>query len=136
VIRQASEEDIPSIVSLICSEPGMWQKAWSDDVVHRALESSNGLAFVCDENAIQGFVCAHDVGFRGYVSDLVVSAQARGKGIGRCLMQRVQSELAQRGCHLVMADVWHEAMPFYESIGWAQVCSPVKLMKMDLKNAP
>ena len=53
------------------------------------------MALVWDEGGkLVGFVCAHDVVFRGYLSQLVVAEEARGRGIGRQLVQRVERELA------------------------------------------
>ncbi len=129
MIRQATIQDIPDISSLIRSEPGLWQDAWADDVLHRALKSSDGLAYIWDDCAILGFVCGQDVGFRGYLSELVVTLKARRKGIGRHLVQHVQEELTKRGCHLVMADIWHEAGLFYDSLGWEPVSNLVILRK-------
>lgn len=68
MIRQATIEDIPSIVSLIQAESGMWQDGWEDDVIYRAIKSSDGLAFVWDADKILGVICSHDVVFRGYIS--------------------------------------------------------------------
>lgn len=133
MIRQATKKDIPAISSLICTESGMWQDAWADNVINRALKSSDGLAFVWDNGVILGFVCGHDVGFRGYLSELVVAPDARRKGIGRQLVLRVQEEMTNRGCHLVMADIWHEAEPFYKSLGWVTVSNDVTLRKKDLR---
>ena len=62
---------------------GMWQDAWADDVLDRAIKSSRGLAYVWDDGSVRAFVCAHDVGFRGYLSVLVVEKDVRRKGIGR-----------------------------------------------------
>ena len=134
MIRQATLQDIQAIFSLIRAESGMWQEAWTDDVLIRALKSSDGLAFVWDDQGAQGFVCSHDVGFRGYLSELVVAPNFRRRGIGRRLVSHVQGELAKRGCHLVIADIWHEAEPFYESLGWIPVSDKVSLRKKDLKS--
>jgi 3-oxoacyl-[acyl-carrier protein] reductase len=63
-------------------------------------------------------VCAHDLGFRAYLSELIVAQGARGQGIGRNLVERIQAELARRGRRILIADVWHDAEPFYHSLGW------------------
>jgi ribosomal protein S18 acetylase RimI-like enzyme len=118
---------------LIRAESGMWQDAWTDNVINRALKSSDGLAFVWDNGVILGFVCGHDVGFRGYLSELVVAPDVRRKGIGRQLVLCLQEELTKRGCHLVIADIWREAEPFYESLGWVTVSNVVTLRKKDLR---
>jgi ribosomal protein S18 acetylase RimI-like enzyme len=71
-----------------------------------------------DDSTIAGFVCAHDLGFRAYLSELIVAQGARGRGIGRNLVERIQAELAQRGRRILIADVWHDAEPFYRSLSW------------------
>jgi len=63
-------------------------------------------------------VYAHDLGFRAYLSELIVGQGAQGRGIGRNLVERVQDELARRGRRVLIADVWHDAEPFYRSLGW------------------
>jgi ribosomal protein S18 acetylase RimI-like enzyme len=101
------------------SVPGYWNVAWPDDVLERAIRSADGLAFVWDEGGkLAGFVCAHDVGFRGYLSQLVVAEDARGRGIGGQVVQRVETELTARGCVTLIADVWKEAEGFYRALGW------------------
>src|SRR5262245_21285927 len=83
------------------------------------IESAGELALVWEEgDAIAGFVCTHDFGFRAYLSELIVARSARGRGIGRRLVERVQAELARRGRRVLIADVWHSAEPFYRSLGW------------------
>ena len=67
---------------------------------------------------VDGFVCAHDVGFRAYLSELVVSPSAQGIGIGSRLLAEVEDRLMRRGCAVVIADVWREADAFYRSRGW------------------
>ena len=99
MIRTAIEHDLGFIQSLIRSVPGLWYDEWRIDAVERALPASDGLAFVWeDEGNILGFSCAHDVGFLGYLSLLVVAESARGKGIGRELIIHTERELASRGC--------------------------------------
>jgi GNAT superfamily N-acetyltransferase len=101
------------------SEPGLWQDSWRSDVLERSLQSADRLAFVWEEDEhLQGFVCAHDVGFRGYLSELVVGKNQRRKGIGQQLVRRVEQELQKRGCTILIADVWKGAEKFYRSLGW------------------
>jgi ribosomal protein S18 acetylase RimI-like enzyme len=119
VIREARHEDLPAIRRLMEAEPGFWQRDWSDATLAKGIETAGDLALVWeDDTAIAGFVCAHDLGFRAYLSELVVAQGARGRGIGRDLVERIQAELARRGCRILIADVWHDAEPFYRSLGW------------------
>jgi ribosomal protein S18 acetylase RimI-like enzyme len=101
------------------AEPGFWQRDWSDATLAKGIDSAGDLALVWEEqNSIVGFVCAHDLGFRSYLSGLLVGRGARGRGIGRSLVERVQSELTRRGQRILIADVWRDAAPFYGSLGW------------------
>jgi predicted N-acetyltransferase YhbS len=119
VIRVARREDVSAIRHLMEAEPGFWQPDWSDATLVKAIESAGELALVWEEgDAIAGFVCTHDFGFRAYLSELIVAQSARGRGIGRRLVERVQAELARRGRRVLIADVWHSAEPFYRSLGW------------------
>ncbi len=108
MIRQATQQDIPAIRALIQSVPGTWHESWRGDVLERGIASADGLAFAWEEGTrIVGFVCAHDVGFHGHVSLLIVAKHARGKGIEKRLIECVQNELVERGCLLLLnADVW------------------------------
>jgi ribosomal protein S18 acetylase RimI-like enzyme len=77
------------------------------------------LAIVWEENAhILGIGCAHDLGFRAYLSELVVGPSARGRGIGKGLLEHIQAQLARRGRRILVTDVWHDAEPFYRLLIW------------------
>jgi ribosomal protein S18 acetylase RimI-like enzyme len=99
--------------------PGFWQPAWSEDTIAVALRSANGLAFVWERGPqILGFACAHDLGFRAYLSELIVDVHSRRQGIGSRLVQAIEEVLRSRGRSVLIADVWHESEPFYRSLGW------------------
>jgi GNAT superfamily N-acetyltransferase len=99
------------------AEPGFWQRDWSESTL--AIETAGDLALVWEEEtSIVGFVCAHDLGFRAYLSELIVTRAARGRGIGKSLVEHIETELARRGHRILIADVWHNAEPFYRSLGW------------------
>ena len=116
------------------SVPGFWHEDWREDVLARGIRAAEGLVFVwTDGEDIVGFVCAHDVGFLGYLSALVVAEEARGRGIGRQLVRQVERELAARGCAVLISDAWKGAEGFYRALGWA---SPsVVLLRQRLKVA-
>jgi [ribosomal protein S5]-alanine N-acetyltransferase len=131
MIRSATKNDISGIKGLMQSEPGFWQESWRDDTLLRALDSSGGLAFYWEEGGrILGFVCAHNVGFRGYLSELIVASSVRRRGIGRQLVNRVGQELRARGCTVLISDVWKGAEAFYRSLGWSE--PEVRLLRKNL----
>ena len=119
MLRNARASDVPSIRTLMESVPGFWQPWWSDKTIDEAIRSSERLAFVWEGNhQILGFVCAHDLGFRAYLSELVVDAGIRHQGIGSRLVLAVEEALRDRGQRILIADVWHDAESFYRSLGW------------------
>ena len=120
MIRAASQADTQKIRELIQSVPGFWHAEWRADAIERAVRAAGGLAFVWEEEGrILGFSCAHDVGFLGYLSLLVVAESVRQKGIGEKLVQRTATELAAQGCTTLISDVWKDAVGFYERLGWS-----------------
>jgi len=119
VIRHADPKDVLAIQRLLRSLPGVWQDSWREDVIERTLDSARALAFVAEEDGVLvGFASAHDLGFRAYLSELVVSESHQRKGIGAQLVRRIEAELAARGCAVLIADVYPPAEPFYRKLGW------------------
>jgi len=120
MIREATKADIPAIRVLMGSEPGFWKQATRPEVLEIDLDSAKDLAIVWEESGeILGFACAHDVGFRAYLSELIVSRTARGRGVGQRLVEHVEDRLRKRKCPVLFSDVWKEAEGFYRSLGWS-----------------
>ena len=106
---------------LMQSEPGFWKQDTRPDVLDIELSSAKDLAFVWEEDGqILGFACAHDLGFRAYLGELIVSKEARGRGLGRSLVEHIQNELCDRKCPVLFSDVWKDAEQFYRSLGWSE----------------
>jgi len=119
MIREAIASDVPRIRALMQAVPGFWQPWWPKDVLEKALVSANGLAFVMEDKPhILGFACAHDLGFRAYLSELVVANQAQHRGIGTLLVKAIEAGLRDRNQRVLIADVWRDAERFYRSLGW------------------
>jgi len=135
VIRRAASGDIPGIEALMKSVGGFWDESWRPDVLARALGAPGTIALVHHEgDVIDGFVCGHDVGFRGYLSELVVSPASQGRGVGSALVSELERDLAERGCAVLIADVWRDAEPFYRSRGWT--APAVVLLRKRLPTEP
>jgi predicted N-acetyltransferase YhbS len=69
---------------------------------------------------VVGFACAHDVDFRGYLSELAVAEPEQNGGIGTALVRAVQSALVARGCTVLIADLYPPAARFYRKLGWSE----------------
>lgn len=136
MIRTATEDDAPRIRALAQTVPGFWHAEWRPDAIERAIHAADGLALVWEDGGnIVGFSCAHDVGFLGYLSLLVVAESAKGKGIGTELVRHTERELAARGCATLISDVWQDAVEFYQSLGWSTPGAVLLRQKLDPKSA-
>ena len=65
-------------------------------------------------------------GRRGLIYHLAVSASFRGKGIGSCLMEEVESRLRAKGClkcYLLVVEGNTEAEHYYQQRGWQHMDS-------------
>ena len=131
MIRTANNKDIPAIRELMKSEPGFWDKSWRHNALKIGIDAANGLAFVWeDKGKVVGFACAHDLGFRAYLSELIISKEFRNMGIGKDLIRRVEKELSERNCKILISDVWKDSVGFYRTLGWSE--PDVKLLRKKL----
>ena len=98
------------------------------DAFERYLARDDTLALLADDGGeVVGFV---DVEFRqrlnflepqAWVPDLVVAESARGKGVGRLLLEEAERRARERGCWgmtLESANWRDETHAFYERVGW------------------
>lgn len=135
MLRRAITSDVPTIRALMQTVPEVWQPWWSEHTIAEAIGSANGLAFVWEQEAhILGFVCAHDLGFRAYLSELIVDSSVRRQGIGTRLLEAVEKGLCSRGQQILIADVWRDAEPFYKSLGWRSPDSILLRQRLAVKD--
>jgi hypothetical protein len=65
---------------------------------------------------IVGFVCAHDLGFRGYLSLVAVDTAARHQGTARALERAVESAPTDQGCKVLIST--HGGMRWGSTAAW------------------
>lgn len=90
--------------------------------LQRKLGVDRELLFVAVmDSRVVGTVMGGYDGHRGWVYLLAVAPELRGKGIGKALMQRLETEFDQRGCPKVNLQVRGDnpdVVTFYEAIGY------------------
>src|SRR5688572_5627589 len=112
-IRECNAEDFPEVMKLLQQ---LWPEKKLDTallqvVFNRAL-ASDSQTYLCatDNGCLVGFGSLTlknnlwQEGFLGHVDELVVESDARGKGIGTQLLDRLVEIARHRGCRRVELD--------------------------------
>ena len=109
LIREAQHSDIDPIRSLVVAlarERGQAPEGEVvDSMIVECIGASDHTIFVAQAGrSLAGYAAIHWIsmpmlpGREGYVSDLIVGADWRGKGVGGSLVRAVEKEAALRGC--------------------------------------
>ena len=103
---------------------GLIEHCINDSQGHSMLVAVNG------GDRVLGFTCVHWVPFvmlgswEGYVSDMFVSPEASGMGVGTNLIEQVIEEGKERGCMRLMVTNGKEKasykLGFYKKLGWTE----------------
>lgn len=127
-IRSANQADKPALIQLfeqlgyLCSSDSMQQRITSQTTDQQLLlAEQDGLVLgVIALHIIWPF---HDPSKWGFISALVVSEAARGKGVGGQLLQAVENQARAAGCSRIELSSNHArtmAHAFYEQHGYQE----------------
>lgn len=141
MIRRATSEDIPAILRLLeqvlavhhQGRPDLFREKgtkYSGPELAQMIGQADAPIFVLEEGGrVAGYLigkiqkadgAAQEPVTTFYVDDLCVDEAARGKGIGRKLMEYARDYAAAQGCHNLTLHVWEGnpgAQAFYKSMG-------------------
>lgn len=122
-IREMDIADYDDVIKLWGQTEGMsLRDADSKESINNYLIRNPNLSFVAvSANEIVGAVLVGTDGRRGYLQHLAVSSNFRGKNLGRELVSKAISALANVGVPKTHLFVYNEnvnAQQFYEKLGW------------------
>lgn len=107
--------------------------------IGRYLDRNPGLSLVAEDGGslLAAVLCGHD-GRRGYLHHLAVDPEARGRGLGRRLVERAMNGLRREGIaksHLFVLRDNPAGLGFWTHLGWA-ARTDIGIMSLDLEKAP
>lgn len=120
IIRPIQKEDITKgLVELIKQ---VWYITQITDETFDKVISNDNYIFVCEyDNKIIGCATLHtqtkflrDGGIAGFIEDVIVSEEYRGKNIGSQLITQLKEKAVELGCYKVILSCFPEKIPFYE----------------------
>ena len=140
-LRKATIEDAEALASLL-TEIG-WFEVFENESLEESSQRVRAELELCladdshlvcvaqsEEGKIIGYISVHWLpylfmrGPEGYVSELFVLDRARGRGVGRLLLQAVETAARSRGCtRMSLTNLRHRESyrrQFYVKAGWSE----------------
>lgn len=120
------ELDIP-LIHRFLSEESYWKKGVSLETVLKSLAHSMCFGgFIGDRQIAFGRVITDYADF-GYLRDVFVLKEHRGKGYGKLIVQEILSHPELRGVNFMLGT--EDAHSLYEQFGFTVVPNPERLMR-------
>ena len=112
------QEDIDGFLALAGSE-GWICGRWEFDFLFRSFPS--GCLVAWEAELPVGYVTSIKYGDSGWVGNLLVRKECRGKGVGTALMKQALDALSEAEAGTAWLTASREGKPIYESLGFAAV---------------
>jgi ribosomal protein S18 acetylase RimI-like enzyme len=123
-IRPMIASDLGFAATLTADEG--WLSETKEDFEGFHLYDPNG-CLVAEENGERVGMCvATAYGASGFLGELIVRKDRRGRGIGTRLMQHALAYLSQRGIRSIYLDGVESAISLYERLGFRKVCRSLR----------
>jgi ribosomal protein S18 acetylase RimI-like enzyme len=123
-IRPMIASDLGFAATLTADEG--WLSETKEDFEGFHLYDPNG-CLVAEENGERVGMCvATAYGASGFLGELIVRKDRRGRGIGTRLMQHALAHLSHRGVRSIYLDGVESAIPLYERLGFRKVCRSLR----------
>ncbi len=128
-IRDAKPKDKKEIIELFKIEYAKhpYNENWQDDVLTEKMKEyfKSSVIFVAEEDKkVVGFIMGEtylwDMGERGFIDEIVVSATYQGKGIGKALILEMENYFRKQGIKKVelMSNTESEAFKIYKKLNY------------------
>jgi len=123
-IRQMTEHDLSFAAA--CTNQAGWATETEQELSALYNYCADG-CFIGDENGKPVAICvAIGYGLFGFIGEMIVSPDCRGRGIGRALMMRAIDYLHQTGARDIYLDGVPKAVPLYERLGFRKICRSLR----------
>ena len=122
IICPMTAAELPQITAI---ERLSYPLPWSEQHFRDELSSQVALPLVALDAAgiVLGYICAMQVLDEGHILNVAVAPEARGKGIGKLLVERVLADCRAAGAAFVSLEVRvsnHSAIELYRRIGFVE----------------
>ncbi|WP_413316845.1 ribosomal protein S18-alanine N-acetyltransferase [Agrococcus sp. 1P02AA] len=123
-IRTAGSADLDAIMGI--ERAAFGASAWERETMRAELASEWGRYVIAEgaEGRALGYAGLRAVGVEGDIQTIAVTAEARGRGIGRALLAELLAEAERRGVRELFLEVRADnptARALYASVGFAEI---------------
>ncbi len=124
VIRPMSEEDLDFAAA--CTRSEGWQSETREDFSVFLAHDPGGCFLAEEDGRAVGIAVATCYGAYGFVGELIVIPEKRGRGIGQRLLQEAIDYLQDRQVQNVLLDGVPAAISLYERLGFRKLCRSLR----------